>query len=79
MVGLIETLLGKGCDLRIYDRHVHTARLVGANRAYIERTIPHVSVLMDQNLDEVLAHAEVVVVGNSDPEFGTVPERLRPD
>jgi len=79
MVGLIEALLGKGCSLMIYDRHVHTARLVGANREYIEKTIPHVSSLMSESLDEVLAHAEVVVVGNRDPAFAAVPARLRPD
>ena len=78
LVGLIEALLGKGCALRIYDRHVHTARLFGANREYIEKAIPHVSSLMCQSLDEVLEHAEVVVVGNRDPEFATVPDRLRP-
>ena len=79
LVGLIETLIGKGCALRIYDRHVQTARLVGANREYIEKTIPHVSGLMCQSIDEVLDHAEVVVIGNRDLEFATVPDRLRPD
>lgn len=79
LVSLIETLLGKGCDLMIYDRHVHTARLVGANRDYIERAIPHVSSLMRDSIEDVLDHAEVVVVGNRDPEFASVPDRLRPD
>lgn len=79
LVGLIEALLGKGHSLMIYDRHVQTARLVGANREYIEKAIPHVSGLMCQSLDQVLDHAEVVVVGNRDPEFATVPDRLRPD
>lgn len=79
LVGLIEALLGKGLDLRIYDRHVHTARLVGANREYIEKVIPHVSGLMCQSLNEVLDHAEVVVIGNHDPAFASIAERLRPD
>jgi GDP-mannose 6-dehydrogenase len=61
----------------VYDRHVALARLVGANRAYIQREIPHISSLMRESLDEVLAHAEVVVVTRKDSEFEGVAERLR--
>jgi GDP-mannose 6-dehydrogenase len=64
IVPLVETLIGKGCDVRIFDRSVSIARLVGANRRYIEEEIPHIASLMCSDLDEVLAHAEVLVLSN---------------
>jgi GDP-mannose 6-dehydrogenase len=67
MVYLVETLLGKGYDIRIYDENVSLARLIGANKEYIEQAIPHISSLLCDSLDDVLEHAEVLVVGNSSP------------
>jgi GDP-mannose 6-dehydrogenase len=56
---------------------VNIARLVGANRDFILNHIPHISKLMVGDIDAVLDHAETVVIGNKDPEFSKVPERLR--
>jgi GDP-mannose 6-dehydrogenase len=69
LVMLIERCLGKGYDLRIYDESVSVARLTGANKAYIEKEIPHISRLLSTDLDEVIAFAEVVVVGHRTKEF----------
>jgi GDP-mannose 6-dehydrogenase len=79
MVALIETLIGKGMQLAIYDRDVQLARLFGANKEYIEREIPHVSQLMRPNVEEVLEHAEVLIIGNKAEEFRDVAAKLRPD
>lgn len=79
LVGLVEGLIGKGLDVRIYDRRVSLARLVGANKEYIERAIPHIAGLLSPSLDEVLAHAQVVVVGRDDDEWAGLPGRLRSD
>lgn len=77
-VALVEKLIGKGYDLRIYDRNVHLARLTGANRDYIVNVIPHISEILSDDLDAVLAHGELVVVGNPAPEFRDVAGRLKP-
>ena len=77
MIEVIERLLGKGHDLRIYDKNVHIASLVGANRDFILNRIPHISKLMVEKMDAVLDHAETVVIGNKDPDFQSVPGRLR--
>src|SRR5207237_5281960 len=64
IVILAEALLGKGCSLCIYDKNVSLARLVGANKEYIEKQIPHLSSLLCGSIDDVIAHSEVIVVGN---------------
>ncbi len=77
MVILAEALLGKGLALKIYDRSVSVARLVGANKRYIAEQIPHLSRLLSESIDEVIDQSEVVVIGNGAPEFTAAIERCR--
>jgi GDP-mannose 6-dehydrogenase len=79
MVALIETLIGKGMQLSIYDRDVSLARLFGANKEYIEREIPHISQLMRPSIEEVLENTDVVVIGNKAEEFRSITGLMRPD
>ena len=72
MVTLVESLIGKGCQVRILDAHVSLARLVGANRRYIEEQIPHIASLMCEDAGALLDHAEVVVLGNGGPQAADV-------
>jgi GDP-mannose 6-dehydrogenase len=78
VVELVERLIGKGYEVILFDRNVNLARLVGANREYINRHIPHIARLMVESVDEVLAKADTIVIGNGDPAFGSIIERLRP-
>ena len=68
LVSLAEHLIGKGYELRVFDPAVSLARLIGANRRFIEQTIPHIASLMCDNLAELCAHADVIVVGFSSSE-----------
>ena len=76
MVELAERLIGKGYDLRVYDRNVSLAALHGANRDFILNKIPHISRLMVPSVEDVLAHAASIVIGNASPEFADVPKRI---
>ena len=79
MVILAEALLGKGRSLRIYDKNVSLARLVGANKEYIEKQIPHLSSLLCDTIDEVIDGSEIIVVGNQGAEFVEALARCRRD
>src|ERR687887_515615 len=79
LVILAEALLGKGLQLKIYDKNVSLARLVGSNKDYINKQIPHLSSLLCESIDEVLARSEVIVVGNLAPEFAAALTRTRAD
>ncbi len=77
IVVLIETLIGKGLHLAIYDRDVSLARLFGANKEYIEREIPHISQLMRSSIKEVVNDSEVLVIGNKADEFQGLKAQLK--
>ena len=79
MVELIERLIGKGYDLRLYDRNVRLAGLIGANKDYILNRIPHISKLMVDRADDVVEHAQVLVIGTADEEFEAVLKNARAD
>jgi GDP-mannose 6-dehydrogenase len=66
LVALAERLLGRGIDLRICDSQVRYSNLYGANRAYVEDRLPHLSTLLVETPEEVLAHAETCVLATSD-------------
>jgi len=63
-VELAERLIGKGLALRIYDPNVFVARLVGANRDYIEQSIPHLSRLLVDSFHEIAESSDLVVIGH---------------
>lgn len=72
MVNIIERLIGKGYDIRIFDRNVRVASLSGANRDYILNHIPHISRLMLESAQEVADFAQTLVIGNNAAEFGAI-------
>jgi GDP-mannose 6-dehydrogenase len=77
LVQVIETLLGKGYELKIFDKNVNLAALTGANRDYILNHIPHISRLMAERMEEVVDFAETIVIGNGADEFKSVPGKLK--
>jgi len=76
VVTLIEMLIGKGMDVAVFDRDVSSANLIGSNREYIEKEIPHIWTLVDDSMERVVQRSEVVVIGNGTPAFRTIGEQL---
>jgi GDP-mannose 6-dehydrogenase len=79
MVELIEHLVGKGYQVKVYDKNVSLSKLHGANRAYIEHEIPHISQLLTESIEDVIEHSDVVVVGNKTEGYSEIAEKLRED
>jgi GDP-mannose 6-dehydrogenase len=75
-VGLVEMLIGKGCELLIHDRDVAKANIIGANREYVEREIPHLWSLMRATTAEVIQSSELIVIGNSSKEYRNLGDAL---
>jgi len=72
IVEVAERLIGKGHDVRLFDKNVSLAKLVGANKDYILHHIPHLAALMVESVQDLLDHAEVIIVGNGDPDFAKI-------
>ena len=72
MIAVIERLLGKGCELRIFDENVQLSALVGANRDYLLNHIPHISKLMCSSIDDVVSHSDTIVIGTKNKSFQKV-------
>ena len=76
IVTLAELLIGKGYELLVYDRNVRLASLVGANRDYILKHIPHIGRLMVDRPEQLIEQSEVLVVASADLEFTALLEKL---
>jgi len=78
---LVKRLIGEGYEVKIYDKAVHEARLVGTNLAYIERNLPHFEALLVEEPEAALKDAEFAVFTYSTPEFCQVmlniPQNIR--
>jgi GDP-mannose 6-dehydrogenase len=80
LVLLAEHFLGKGLSVRIYDPEVHLSSLLGANRRFIDRHLPHVGQLIHRDIGEVVAESDVLVAGLSDGQtIAALRGCVRPD
>ena len=80
LVTLAEQLIGKGVQLAIYDPEVHLASLLGANRSFIEKHLPHIGQMMRADIEDVIAESEVLVIGLSGQAVAdTLAGLVRPD
>ncbi len=72
IVEVIETLIGKGFDLKVYDSNVHLSSLLGKNKEYVNSHIPHIYKLLKENVDDVIENSDVLVIGNNAKEFSKI-------
>jgi len=77
LIELTEFFLGKGYKVKIYDRNISLSCLIGANKEFILKHIPHISSLIVDDLDEIVDFAEVIIVGNKSEEFVTIFDKLK--
>ena len=79
VVTLVEQLIGKGRELRILDKNVSYAKLMGANKKYIESEIPHIASLLCEDVESLVADAEVLVIGGATEDAFAALGMIGPD
>lgn len=78
VVSLIESLIGKGYQLSLFDSNVFYAKLLGKNKEYIEAHVPHMINLIKPTMEEVIKEVDVIIIGNNSAEFKKVFELTTP-
>jgi GDP-mannose 6-dehydrogenase len=78
-INLVETLIGRGYQVHIFDKQVQLSRLIGANKAFLERELPHITSIMRATLEELIEESDVVVVTHGDQAFERTPELMNSD
>jgi GDP-mannose 6-dehydrogenase len=68
-VSVIEALIGKGCDISIYDKNINLAMLTGTNKDYIDSRIPHLSSLLVSDPKKIISDCDVIVINTKEAEF----------
>jgi GDP-mannose 6-dehydrogenase len=76
---VVERLIGKGYDIRVFDPNIELSQLIGANREFLMERIPHIAQLMVPTLEDAVKNAEIVVLTNSDPAYRHVASLLASD
>ena len=76
IVEVIETLIGKGFELNVYDSNVHLSSLLGKNKEYINSHIPHIYKLLKEDINEVIENSDVLVIGNNAKEFSKIIDKI---
>ena len=72
IIHIIESLYGKGYDIRVYDKNVSLSRIIGKNKSVVQEKLPHISTMLKDNINEVKDWAEVLVISNKDEQFGRI-------
>lgn len=78
-VTLVETLVGRGYQVRIFDDKLELSKLIGANKSFLEQELPHIASLMCASIHELVETSDVLVVANGSEAFGDVPKLMRED
>lgn len=68
-IEVIESLIGKGYDLKIYDKNVNLSRLIGTNREFIENRINHLEKLMVKDINNLVDNSDIIVITQNEPEY----------
>lgn len=79
VVTLIETLIGKGHELALYDSSVLLSNLTGRNKNFIMSAIPHIAQLMCNSAADVISRSDVIVIGNGSAEFKDIIGKIDPE
>ncbi len=78
-IPLVETLVGRGYQVSVFDDQVKLAQLVGTNKSFLEKEIPHIASLMYSSIEAVVERSEVIVITNNNNAFSSVLELMNKD
>ena len=76
LLDLAERLLGKGYSVTVHDQSVAPSRLIGANREYVLGALPHIAEMLRDDVEDVIAVSDIIIVGQTNPIYKDVASRV---
>jgi GDP-mannose 6-dehydrogenase len=61
-ITLIEQLLGKGREIRVFDPHIQLDRIYGSNRNYLFAALPHIGKHIEPGIDTLIGWSDLIVL-----------------
>lgn len=75
IVEVAELLLGKGYELKIYDKNVRASQLTGTNKNFIEQHIPHLTDLIFDDVDKAIEDSDLIIISHNLKEFDGIIQK----
>jgi len=76
IIDIIEILIGKGYQIKIFDKNVRLSNLLGANKEYIQKKIPFISKFIVSDENEIIDFSDLIVIVNSDTEYPDILSKV---
>jgi GDP-mannose 6-dehydrogenase len=62
VITIIEHLIGKGRDLKIFDPHIQLEDIYGSNLSFVVSALPHIGKLLVKSVDGLLSMSDTLVI-----------------
>ena len=69
VIAILEHLIGKGRDLRVFDPNISMQSIYGSNKSFVLASIPHIGRLMDAKLEQTLDWADQLILAQKQPAW----------
>lgn len=66
---LIESLIGKGFNVHVFDKNITVSKLIGKNKSYIIEKLPHINNLLISDLNEAIIWSDVIIITNYNKDY----------
>jgi GDP-mannose 6-dehydrogenase len=73
VITLIEYLIGKGREVRIYDPHIQLDEIYGSNLSFVVSALPHIGRLLTRSLEELISSSDALVIAQK-PTAGALEQ-----
>lgn len=79
MITMLETLIGRGFNIHVFDEFVDPDRLIGANREFLLRELPHIVSIMRKPVESLVVESDILIVTNTSETYRKALDTMRAD
>jgi GDP-mannose 6-dehydrogenase len=79
MIAMLETLIGRGFHVHVFDEFVDPDTLIGANREFLLRELPHIVSIMRKPVESLVVESDILIVTNTSETYRRALDAMRAD